>query len=134
MEINSCKNFDDLVPQMEPYGPFKVAEEFFERDKNGKLCDFLIEKIDRRKLEDGFVKCKNGESGNVARISAAIRHIFAHGHLSAHANGASPRDVHASCMSISDFLLSFMDAEFTKKIDACYERISAKEAAKAGMG
>ncbi len=133
MEINSCKSFDELFSFMEPYGPDAVVEKFFERDKQGKLCNFLVEKIDSKKLQNGFVECKKGESANVAHVSAAIRHIFAHGHLSPNVNRASPRDIHASCWSISDFLLRFMDAEFTKKIDACYERIRAKEAAKAGM-
>lgn len=127
MDINSLKNYDELFPLMAPYGPEKVVEEFFEGDSKDKLYDFLLEKIDREKLKEGFSKCKRRESANVARISAAVRNIFAHGHLAANANGVNPRKIHASCMSVSDFLLRFMDAEFTKKIDACYERIRSKE-------
>ncbi len=126
MEINSLKNYDELFRLMAPYGPEKVVEEFFEGDSKDKLYDFLLEKIYSNKLKEGFSKCKRGESANVACISAAVRNIFAHGHLSAHANGVTPRKIYASCRSVSDFLLRFMDAEFTRKIDTCYERIRAK--------
>lgn len=127
MEINALKNYDELFPLMAPYDPGKIIEEFFEGDSKDKLYGFLLEKIDSEKLKKGFSKCKRRESANVARISAAVRNIFAHGHLAANANGINPRRIYASCMSVSDYLLRFMDAEFTKTIDTCYERIAAKE-------
>lgn len=126
MEINALKNYDELFPLMAPYGPEKVVESFFDGDDKDKLYDFLLEKIDREKLRKGFRMCKRRESANVARISAAIRNIFAHGHLAANTNQVNTRKIHASCVSVSDFLLRFMDAEFTRKIDDCYERIRSK--------
>ena len=120
------KNLDTLAELMLPLGPEKVAEGFFTRDSKGRLYGFLCERITDKKLKAKFGACRSGESANVAHISAVIRHIFAHGYLCANANGVNPRDVHASCNSVSDFLLRFMDAEFTRKIDACYDRIHAK--------
>ncbi len=60
-------------------------------------------------------------------LSASIRHIFLHGDLSAGAAGLRSTNLHPLCMSVSDFVLDFIDAEFTKKVDACYERIHAEE-------
>lgn len=130
MEIYGIRksDYDALSPLMAPYGPERIVEDFFARDNESKLYDALLEKIDSARLKDGFSKCKSGESANVARISAAIRNIFAHGHLTAHAKGVDPKKVNGACMLVSDFLLRFMDAEFTKTIDACYDRIAAKEA------
>jgi hypothetical protein len=46
--------------------------------------------------------------------------------LAANANSVNPKNINRACMSMSDFLLRFMDAEFTRKIDDCYERIHSK--------
>ena len=70
--------------------------------------------------------CKCGEIANVAHLSASIRHIFAHGDLSANANGIRSPTLYPLCASVSVFLLDFIDAEFTQKIDDCYARIQAK--------
>lgn len=129
MEINALKNYDELFSPMAPYGPERVVDAFFDGDDKDKLYNFLLEKIDREKLREGFRKCKRRESANVARISAAVRNIFAHGHLTANTDGINPKKVHKACTSVSEFLLRFMDAEFTKKIDACYDKIAAKETA-----
>lgn len=120
------KNFDTMSEPMFSQGSAKVVGGFFAKDKKGQLYDFLSERITDQKLKAKFGACRSGESSNVAHISAVVRHIFAHGYLCANANGMSPQAVHSACMSVSNFLLRFMDAEFTKKIDACYERIRAK--------
>lgn len=126
MEIYGIKHVSGLSDLLVyPYGPEKVVKEFFDFDKDDKLYNFLCERTGKT-IKEGLTVCKRGESTNVAYISAAVRHIFAHGHLTANVNGVNPRKIHASCISVSDFLLRFMDAEFTKKIDACYERIRAK--------
>lgn len=129
MKLYGIKNVSGLSEFLAPYSPEKVVAEFFELDEKYKLYKFLCKHIDVRgkKVEEGLTMCKRGESTNVAYVSAAVRHIFVHGHLSANADGINPRKVYKACISVSDFLLRFMDAEFTKKIDACYERIRAKE-------
>ncbi len=124
------KNLDTLADLMLPHGSEKVVEEFFVKDRKGRLCDFLSERVTDKDLKAKFGACRSGESTNVAHVSAVIRHIFAHGYLCANANGINPRAVNSSCMSVSDFLLRFMDAEFTREIDACFERMQAKEAAR----
>lgn len=130
MEIYGIKHISGLSEMLMPHDPEKVVEGFFDLDRDGKLCDFLCTHIDQRgkKIKDGLIACKCGESANIAFISAAVRHIFAHGTLAANANGVNPRKVNKACMLVSDFLLRFMDAEFTKTIDACCKRIADKQA------
>lgn len=131
MEIVPCRNLGDLMPLMEPYAPDAIVREFFDMDGNGKLYAFLYDKIDKDKLKNGLEECQTGESANIARVSAAIRHIFAHGHLTANVRGVNPKNVNKACMLVSDFLLRFINAEFTRQIDACHDRIRDKEAARA---
>ncbi len=132
MKLHAVKHVSGLSDLLMPHDPEKVVRAFFDLDRKGKLCDFLCKHIDSKgkKIRDGLLDCKSGEDTNPAFISAAIRHIFAHGHLTANANGINPKNVNKACMLVSDFLLRFMDAEFTKTIDACYDRIAAKEAAR----
>lgn len=128
MEIFGVKHISGLSDPLASYEPEAAVKEFFDLDRNGKLYDFLRERIDSSHIEKGFTECKCGESTNIAFISAAIRHIFAHGSLTANANGINPKQVNKACMLVSDFLLRFVNAEFTRKIDDCHERIAKKEA------
>ncbi len=122
-EINSFGlDLDKLNPLIAAYNPEKVIQEFVEKDKKGLFYNFLYKRVnDKLKLK--LSDCRSYNSTNVAHISASIRHIFAHGHLCAHSNGINPKDVYSICISISDFLLKFMDAEFAKKIEDYYNKV-----------
>ncbi len=122
IEINSLE-LDALGSFMAPYNPEKVIREFVDKDKKGLLYDFLYEQTNNKKLKANLSECRNCNSTNVAHISAAIRNTFAHGHLCAHANGINPKNVYSICTSLSDFLLNFMDAEFSKKIEEYYNKL-----------
>jgi hypothetical protein len=126
IEINSL-DLDALGSLMAPYNPEKVIQKFVEKDKKGLLYNFLDDKINK-KLKVKLSDCRNYRSTNVAYVSSSIRHIFAHGHLCAHSNGVNPKNVHSICTSISDFLLTFMDAEFAKKIDDYYSKVCTHSA------
>jgi hypothetical protein len=65
----------------------------------------------------------------IAYLSASIRHIFAHGHLTAHANGINPRKVYKLCTRLSNFIVDFMDAEFTNKIKEYQLRLESGDKA-----
>ena len=121
MEINSLE-LDALESIMAPYNPEKVIEQFLKKDKKGLLYHFIHTRVNK-KLKLKLSNCINNNSTNIAHISASIRHIFAHGHLCAHSNGVNPKNVYSICTSISDFLLTFMDAEFEKKIDEHYSKV-----------
>jgi Na+-transporting methylmalonyl-CoA/oxaloacetate decarboxylase gamma subunit len=82
----------------------------------GFFVVFVYERLDNKSLKEQFQRIYNGDEENIAYLSASIRHIFAHGHLTAHANGINPRKVYNSCASLSNFIVDFMGAEFTKKV------------------
>jgi hypothetical protein len=118
---------DALSTLMTQYGGREVLQGCFQKDKNGTLYNFLHKRVNHR-LKDRLRRCRSEETDNVGYLSACIRHIFAHGELSANADNVNPMHLHSLCLSVSDFLLDLIDTEFTKKVDACYERIRAEEA------
>jgi hypothetical protein len=125
LELNGMgSNLALLGPLMAPYQPEKVIYEFLEKDKSHRLYNFLHERVNP-KLKDNLNDCLSLKNSNLAYISAAIRHIFAHGELCAYSNNVYPPDAYKICMSISSFLIDFMDAEFTKKIDGYYSQNAA---------
>lgn len=114
----SSPQFDKLTDLMAPHEPHHVIALFNSKDKDGKLYDFLHSHLDSDRLKANLASCRDGSLPNVSYISASVRHMFAHGHLTANANGINPHDVNAICQSTSDFLIKFMDHEFTKVVDA----------------
>lgn len=111
----------DLETMLLPYQPENILQIFNQEDAKGRFYEFFYP-LTNKTLKSRLTKLKNGESVNVAIYSEAIRHIFAHGHLTANANQVNPKRVHTICMSISDFLIEFMDAEFTKTIEGYIAR------------
>lgn len=99
-----------------------ICELFLKTNKNNTLIDFLIKNADKQ-LKERLEKIKNYQnietiSENVLALPAAIRHIFAHGHLS-----ASPKKVSVKLMrnlneKLAKSLLDFMDSEFTKLVES----------------
>jgi hypothetical protein len=128
LDLNGLKNVDQIDDLLKPYEPEKVIQVFIEKDKQGRFFTFLSERVNP-KLKANLMTCRNRDSTNVGYISASVRHIFAHGHLTANANRINPRNVYTICIVTSDFLLSFMDSEFTKKIDAYCANIETSTAA-----
>lgn len=117
---------DDLEPYLVKYNAEEVTSIIQAKDKDRKLYDFLQEKLNKN-LKLKLHSCYEGECMNYAYMSASIRHIFAHGHLSANVNGVNPKNIDTICTSITDNLINFMDSEFTKKIDYGFEKMT-KEA------
>ena len=128
LDLNGLKSVDQIGDLLKPYGPEKVIQIFIEKDRDGRLFTFLHKRIEER-LKPKLEACRNRTSTNVGYISASVRHIFAHGHLTANANRINPRNVYTICNVTSDFLLDFMDREFTKKIDAYCARVGTSTAA-----
>jgi hypothetical protein len=120
-----------IEDKLEPHGSKEVFETIQKCDAKRKLYDFIHERLERKTLQDNLTACYNGECKNTAYFSAAIRHTFAHGHLSAQANGINPKSVHKICSALSTHLLEFMDHEFTMRIEAGLEKAN-KEAQQGG--
>jgi hypothetical protein len=115
---------------LEPHGAKEVFETIQKCDAKRKLYDFIYERLEP-KLQGNFAACYNGECKKTTYISAAIRHTFAHGHLSAQANGITPNNMSKICSALSIHLLEFMDHEFTIRIEAGLEKAN-REAQEGG--
>jgi hypothetical protein len=99
-----------------PYNPHEQMKQFFARDRSGKLFDFLHPRLNSNWLSSKLTACREGTCSNVGCLSASVRHIFAHGHLGATSHDINPKQVAHGCKGISDFLLAFMECDFTYRI------------------
>ena len=59
-------------------------------------------------------------------VWAGIRHIYVHGHLTAHPNGCTSENVETICHAISDFLLSGIRDDFARRLKLQKYRLTAK--------
>jgi hypothetical protein len=78
-----------------------------------------------KKLKTKFTACRDGGSRDVASLAAAVRHIFAHGHLGATTSDISPSRMARACNGLCDFLIGFMEADFESRIVGYYGRVKA---------
>src|SRR5262249_23709441 len=106
---------EDLKDAFLPYNPHEPIKQFFELDRSGKLFDFLHSRLNP-KLRNNLAACREGTCSDVACLSASVRHIFAHGHLAANSHDLNPKRVARACKLISDFLLEFMECDFSQRI------------------
>jgi hypothetical protein len=108
--------------------PDDVVPQFFSHDGEGKLFEFLCKRLNP-KLKARLAECRGGTCRNVAVLSSSIRHIFAHGHLSANASDIKPARLAKACTLVSEYLLDNMDADFRRRMLEFAERIRACEPA-----
>jgi hypothetical protein len=123
----------DLKDALLPHKPEEPIRQFFALDRSGKLFDFLHARL-KPKLQANLVACRDGICCDVACLSAAVRHIFAHGHLAANAHDINPNQVSRACKVISDFLLDYMEYDFTKKIGEYYRTVASTREGQAERG
>ncbi|GAB6064265.1 hypothetical protein [Deferrisoma palaeochoriense] len=98
-----------------PYGADDVAVRLKRIDRNGSFYRFLYERVNPRH-RDELDRYLAGGSTNVAYLASSIRHIFAHGMLTPHANDSNPRNVVRCCDLLSDLLLTGMSEEFDRRV------------------
>lgn len=103
-----------LANVLSPYKPKQVISEIINEDLENRLFKFVYDHLDSEKLLIQFKRIYAGEEHNIFQISASIRHIFAHGYLTANANKIYPPRIKKICKKLSDFTLDFIDSEFTK--------------------
>ena len=96
--------------------PEAVLKEFHCKDKDNRLFNFLHERVNK-KLKVKLEECRSGSCTNVAYVSACIRHIFAHGELTANTHRINPKQTYCCCKKVSDFLLDFMDSDFDARLE-----------------
>jgi hypothetical protein len=115
---SSSKMGQDLAPVIALYNPGPVIRVFRERDNQDKLYSFLQKHLTNKSLIKDLKECKDCRSDNIVAVSAAMRHVFAHGVLTANANDMNPRAAHEIGTTVANFLFGMMDAEFTKTVEA----------------
>jgi hypothetical protein len=119
------ERYTNLAGDPPPYGQLlslvpkfdfnKLADHIERHDTEHKLYDFLYDlslEGSRHYLE----RYRDGDRRGVIFYAAAIRHIYAHGHLTAHPNGCNPDDVLTICDALADFLLELMQKDFTRRV------------------
>jgi hypothetical protein len=69
--------------------------------------------VDKRH-QDRLQQFVDGTLTNPTYLASAVRHLFAHGHLTAHAGGSLTEYVDRVCEVLFKFHMSVMDGEFSR--------------------
>lgn len=125
LQINGIKPRDvkKVASDLEKHGSKKILSQIQRIDKGEKFYRFIDERVNpthKDQLADYF----KGNPCNIAYLASAIRHIFAHGWLSPNANEVDPKAVVEICDVLSDFLLTFMDTEFSRHVYIFSEKMA----------
>lgn len=109
---------DTLAGLLAPHNPEKHIKMVVTKDKGRNFYAFLHKHLDRPNAKRNLSAVYSGNSHNITYIASSIRHIFAHGHLSAHANKCAPATVSDICDIIFTFHMKVMDDEFSRIVIA----------------
>ena len=93
----------------------ELALTFIRHDPGHKLFDFLMEQSLEKNRKD-LNRFASGNTRGVVAVAAALRHIFAHGHLTAHPNRTNAADLQAICDTFSEFFLNLMRTDFLRRV------------------
>lgn len=98
----------------------EVAAQVASLDSKGRFYDFVHARANARHKAE-LERWRNREPHNFTHLDSAIRHIFAHGHLTPSVAGMEPAQSSVVCNLLCDHMLNVMDAEFTRRIESFYE-------------
>jgi hypothetical protein len=104
---------DTILPILTPYAPADSIEFIRQHDEHELFYDFVYNRVDKRHQHHLRVY-KDRTLINITYWASAVRHLFAHGHLSAHPGGCEPTTIKCICDRISKFHLHVMEEEFYK--------------------
>ncbi len=110
-EWHSCAS---LIPQKDID---TLNQLFHPTDYNDGLTHFLSERVNYR-LNQRLINLKGGTKSEIMALGAAIRHIFAHGHLTAHPGGVDSELMCIMNLKLSKVMLDLMNREFSKKVNS----------------
>lgn len=85
-------------------------------DPRSALADYLIHYSRRKSLKQAIHDFKTGNEVSISCLAEGIRHVFAHGVLSASAIGLPARKFDQISQLISEFLLDCMDEDFDRRV------------------
>jgi hypothetical protein len=92
-----------------------IAQKIRSLDDGDKFYRFIYDRVNNRhqtELDNYF----NSDPCNPLYLASAIRHIFAHGPLTPHANEVNPMVVASICEALHEFILNIANHEFEKYI------------------
>jgi len=95
---------------------WELAAKCRELDPENKLGAFLVEHSQKQIHMDFLENFRNGNDFAVLTHAACIRHIFAHGRLTAHPNGLPAENLRGICNALSDFLIDFVRNDFSRRL------------------
>lgn len=78
-----------------------------------KILLFLQTQMDSPRLRDHLQEFIDGKTDNSLYVASALRNAVAHGFMSVHPKGTSPRTAARFCDHISTMLIAIADTEFT---------------------
>ncbi len=119
------ERYSELVGDPSPYKQLlslvprisfaELADHIERHDPERRLFDFLYEQSleQNRHFLDRY---RNGDRRGVVFYAAAIRHIYVHGHLTAHPNRCEAASVQAICHRLADFILSLVRDDFIRRL------------------
>jgi hypothetical protein len=87
-----------------------------EQDLEDKLGAFLTEHAQSAPQVIFLERFREGNDFAVLTYAACIRHIFAHGRLTAHPNGLPSENITAICNALCTFLSSFIQSDFARRV------------------
>jgi len=87
-----------------------------EQDPENKLGEFLKQHAHSAPQVIFLEKFQEGNDFAVLTHAACIRHIFAHGRLTAHPNGLPAENLAGICNALSGFLINFIRSDFDRRL------------------
>jgi hypothetical protein len=109
-------NQTSIGAELQAHGAIPLLQRLREADTDNCFYSFIHSRVNnthKQELENYF----NNDPSNVAYLASAIRHIFAHGWLTPNAGGGEASATADVCNAVCDFLLSFMDSQFSTRVD-----------------
>ncbi|BAZ45196.1 hypothetical protein NIES4102_22140 [Chondrocystis sp. NIES-4102] len=95
-------------------------------DRESRFYNFIYKRVNSIHKSE-LNNYLNQDPCNITYLASAIRHIFAHGWLSPNANQVNPNIVVEICDLLHQFLLSFMDIEFSTYLDKALKEFTRSE-------
>jgi len=101
-----------LVPKIEFA---KLADHIERHDPEHRLFEFLHgQSLEQNRWP--LDRYRNGDRRGVVFYAAAIRHIYVHGHLTAHPNRCDAQNVVTICDALADFILGLIRDDFARRL------------------
>ncbi|MBL9115379.1 MAG: hypothetical protein JNJ83_10270 [Verrucomicrobiaceae bacterium] len=86
------------------------------QDPEGRLAEFLIQQALLPVHEEHLRRFRDGDPYAVLTLAACIRHIFAHGHLTANPYRLPAANLVVICCALHEFLMRFMREDFLRRV------------------